>query len=62
MVGAGCVVSHDVDAYTLVAGNPDKVLGYVCECGCRLNENLICTECGKEYENVNNQIQLRGDE
>ena len=61
MVGAGCVVAHDVPDYSLVIGNPDKVVGYVCECGCRLDEKLTCIECGKEYESIDGQIRLKGD-
>lgn len=60
MVGAGCVVTHNIPDYTIVAGNPDKVLGNVCECGCRLNEKLKCNECGKEYERVEGNIQMKG--
>lgn len=61
MIGAGCVVAHDVPDYALVVGNPDRMLGYVCECGYRLNDKLVCTECGKEYEHLNNSIHLKGD-
>ncbi len=61
MVGAGTVVVHNVPNYNIVVGNPDRLLGYVCQCGCRLNENLICRECGKEYECVENQIVLKGE-
>lgn len=61
MIGAGCVVAHNVLDYNLVVGNPDKLLGFVCQCGCRLNDQLVCTECGKEYQNNNGQISLKGD-
>lgn len=61
MVGAGTVVAHHVKAYTLVVGNPDKLLGYVCQCGCRLNDMLSCNECGKEYININEHIELKGE-
>lgn len=61
MVGAGAVVAHSVPAYNLIVGNPDKLLGYVCQCGCRLNDRLICTECGKEYETINDQINMKGE-
>lgn len=61
MIGAGTVVAHDIQDYNLVVGNPDRFLGFVCQCGCRLNENLICLECGKKYERENNIIVLKGD-
>lgn len=60
MIGAGTVVTHNVPDYDLVVGNPDRHLGYVCQCGCLLNENLMCQECGKEYINCNGQIVLKG--
>ncbi len=49
MVGAGTVVTHDVSDYSLVVGNPGREMGFVCECGCRLSEDLQCSECGKKY-------------
>lgn len=61
MVGAGAVVTHDVDDYALVVGNPAKKIGYVCECGCKLNEELVCSECGKSYEKNDDQIKMRGE-
>jgi len=38
MVGAGAVVTHDVVAHALVAGNPARVIGWVCACGHRLHD------------------------
>jgi acetyltransferase-like isoleucine patch superfamily enzyme len=36
MVGAGAVVTHEVPAHAVVAGNPARVIGWVCACGQRL--------------------------
>ena len=33
MVGAGAVVTHDVDANAVVLGNPARVYGWACWCG-----------------------------
>lgn len=33
MVGAGSVVTRDVDDHQLVVGNPARPMGWVCECG-----------------------------
>ncbi len=59
MVGAGAVVSRDVGDYELVVGNPGRRTGYVCRCGCRLDENLTCTSCKMEYSETNGQIRRR---
>lgn len=62
MVGAGSVVAHDVADYTLVVGNPDRVLGLVCRCGTRLNEQLVCPECGNQYEVLQGYIRMKKGE
>ena len=48
-VGAGSVVTKEVPVYTMVVGTPAKKYAYVCKCGCKLNANLVCIGCGKEY-------------
>lgn len=51
MVASGAVVTRDVLDYELVAGVPARNLGWVCECGARLEEeNLTCKQCGKKYK------------
>lgn len=49
MVAAGAVVTGDVRDYALVAGVPARQIGWVCECGRRLDETLKCS-CGREYQ------------
>jgi len=50
MVGAGSVVVCDVPDHALVAGNPAKVIGYVCRCGNKLDCNMDCIQCGQHWE------------
>jgi UDP-2-acetamido-3-amino-2,3-dideoxy-glucuronate N-acetyltransferase len=48
-VAAGAVVTRDVAAHALVAGNPARRIGWVCACGERLDATLACV-CGRAYE------------
>lgn len=48
LVAAGAVVTRDVKDYALVAGVPARQIGWVCECGRRLDASLTCS-CGRRY-------------
>lgn len=50
MVAAGAVVTKNVPDYALVAGVPTRLIGWVCECGQRLDSTLWCSKCRKEYD------------
>jgi len=49
-VGAGSVVTKDVPAYAMVYGSPAWHHGWMCRCGVKLGEDLVCPECGKKYK------------
>lgn len=49
MVGAGSVVTKNVDPYALVIGNPASKVGYVCKCGHKLDSLYECKSCGLTY-------------
>ena len=51
-VGAGAVVTSDVDAHALVVGNPARRTGWMCQCGTRLTETkgeMKCAACERCY-------------
>ena len=47
MVGAGSVVTKDVETQELWYGNPTRKKGFVCKCGQKCNKTLVCDECKK---------------
>lgn len=55
-IGAGAVVTKDVQDHALMAGNPAKQIGWACMCGERLANTLECLVCGNKYQKENDSI------
>jgi len=56
MIGAGAVVTKDVNNYSLQVGNPAKKIGWVSSAGHRLNTNLICPVTNEEFYLSNDEL------
>jgi acetyltransferase-like isoleucine patch superfamily enzyme len=76
-VGAGAVVTRTVAANALVAGNPARRLGWVCDCGQRLTDSatgapvpatptadtdLLCVACDRHFVYVPDAEEIRDAE
>lgn len=55
LIAAGAVVTKDVPDYALMAGVPAVQIGWVCACGERLSDSLVC-KCGRTYKKKNGRL------
>jgi UDP-2-acetamido-3-amino-2,3-dideoxy-glucuronate N-acetyltransferase len=60
-IGAGAVVTKEVQPYSLVLGNPAKHVGWMSEYGQRLNFNkqgfAVCPESNEKYQLENGYVR-----
>ena len=61
-IGAGAVVLEDVPDYALVVGNPGRRIGWMCECGNRIQlddhaDSGSCGACGKTYRRTETGVE-----
>ncbi len=65
-VGAGAAMTKDIPDYSLVVGNPARIVGWMCECGIKLKfekfnnkkkEIAICEACNRMYIKEENLVR-----
>ena len=56
-IAAGAVVTKNVKAHALMAGVPAKQIGWVCECGDVLSDDLVCDRCGRTYKETSEGLE-----
>lgn len=61
-VGAGSVVTRDVPDHALFYGNPAVQRGWMCRCGARLGDDLVCRECRERYAVSGSGLAREGQE
>ena len=60
MIGAGAVVTRDVDDHALVVGAPAVRIGWVSRSGDRLGAELVCPRTGERYREEGRSLSLIG--
>jgi UDP-2-acetamido-3-amino-2,3-dideoxy-glucuronate N-acetyltransferase len=59
-IGAGAVVRSDVPAYALMVGVPARRVGWMCQCGVRLqlqDGRASCAACGATYHELDGVLR-----
>lgn len=59
-IGAGAVVTNDVQPYALMVGVPARHIGWACQCGTTLRfhgSDAKCAACRRSYEQTGDSIR-----
>ena len=53
------MVTRDVLAHAMMVGVPAQQVGWVCECGEKLDDTLVCKSCQRRYDSGINGLEER---
>ncbi len=56
LIGAGATVISCVKDHAIMVGVPAKQIGWACECGHKLNDELKCEVCSRKYTETENGL------
>ena len=57
LIGAGAVVTSNVQPHALMLGIPARRKGWACEWGNLLPQNLTCVACGRKYRKTEKGLE-----
>ena len=61
-VAAGSLVRMNVPEFAIVAGNPAKIIGWMCQCGGQLKfangKSAVCPACALKYSKDGDKVEM----
>jgi UDP-2-acetamido-3-amino-2,3-dideoxy-glucuronate N-acetyltransferase len=59
MIGAGALVGKNIPDYAVAVGVPAEIVGWICECGNKLDfkdDKTVCAVCNRKYKKEDDKV------